>query len=169
MLPKKIFLFFLLLFLFLRSVVEFPHSTSVFLPPHSPKGGVWLAPLCEPFESLWFKGKIVSVGKLSPLCSRCSSRGGGGVPPLAVFLRRGGGQPINGKLWKHNKRKGSPVYYSPTDLIGNTGKRERKRSVGAMRARIMRGRARVRVEGLKRGKDGRGGGSGLTRRAGLVF
>ena len=26
-----------------------------------------------------------------------------------------------------------------------------------MRARIMRGRARVRVEGLKRGKDGRGG------------
>lgn len=36
-----------------------------------------------------------------------------------------------------------------------------------MRARIMRGRARVRVEGLKRGKDERGGGSGLPRRAGV--
>lgn len=73
------------------------------------------------------------------------------------------------KLRVSESAKGSPVYYFPIDLIGNTRKRERKRSAGAMRARIMRGRARVRVEGLKREKDGRGGGSGLPRRAGLVF
>ena len=67
------------------------------------------------------------------------------------------------------KCKGVSRLLSPTNLIGKKGKRERKTGAGAMRARIMRGRARVRVEGLKRGKDGRGGGSGLPRRAGLVF
>lgn len=63
-----------------------PIPLPFFCPPHSPKGGVWLAPLCEPFESLCFKGKIVSVGKSTPLCLRCSSRGGGGVPPFPDSL-----------------------------------------------------------------------------------
>lgn len=113
----------------------------------------------------------MSVKKLSPLCPRLCSSGGGGVPPLSDFPRAVVGVCTMG----HNEKrvsesaKGSPVYYSPIELVGNRGKRERKKSAGAKRARIMRGRARVRVKGLKRGKDGRGGGSGLPRRAGLVF
>ena len=157
MLPKKIsFSSFFCFFSYAQRRTS-PIPLPFFCPLIPPKGECGLrhcVSLRQPFDSLWFKGKIVSVEKLTPLCPRCSSRGGGGVPPLAVFHRAEVGVCTMGhkETRVSENAKGSPVCYSPIELVGKTRKRERRRSAGAMRARIMRGRARVRVERAKKGE-----------------